>query len=334
MRAIRRSRRQRARLRAAARRALGALPLSAALLAGTLAVGCASTPEPPPLASAEELREQDLMLRLVEALDTSTAVDPDQLMNRLERLLPSWQAEQRKGRADAIEVVITSLVVPQYVIVREMFRSGPHERRLVAAWALGFTRVPNNDLGIASMHIDAQATLVRALPTLPDDVLANALLALWKIGEPSTPVDALADLILNHHDALVRANATLALGRVLREDTARRGVEAVLVALDDVDATVRVHAASVARSFPDRAYLARLESLIAEETTPLAQARMASALGALGSPSSAHLLIPLLRGESELVAVYAREALVEIFGEDRGRDPAAWHELVRTRNRG
>lgn len=270
------------------------------------------------------------MLRLVEALrqTQAKAEDPDQLMNGLERLLPAWQSEQRKGRADVLEVVLTSRVIPHYAIVREMFLNGPHERRLVAAWALGFTRVPLNDLGIASQHEQAQALLIREIPRLPDDVLANALLALWILAEPSTPIDPLTDLIVNHHDGLVRANATLALGRVLTPELSLQAVEAVIVALDDVDATVRVHAASIARNFPDRAYLARLESLIEEEDTPLAQARMASALGALKSRSSSRVLIPLLRGDNELVAVYARAALAAIFGVDRGPDPKPWNDLI------
>ena len=43
--------------------------------------------------------DADLMLRVVEALSRANEEDPITLLNALERLLPAWQTEQRKGRA-------------------------------------------------------------------------------------------------------------------------------------------------------------------------------------------------------------------------------------------
>lgn len=304
--------------------------LLSSLALACLGPGCSGPPtvEPELSESGLSARDEDLMLRLVEALARAGREDPMTLLNALEHLLPAWQKEQRKGRADALEVVLTSRVIPHYENLAEMFRSGPHERRLVAAWALGFTKVPENDLGIPTHHVDARKLLVSWIDQLPDDVLANALLGLWVLSDPETPMEPITDLIVNHHDALVRANATLLLGNILDESRARSAAQAVLVGLVDSDATVRVHAATIARRFPDNTYLSLLESRILEETTPLAQARMASALGAHGSRGSAIVLVPLLRSEHAIVGAYAHGALVTIFGRDLGTRAIDWAPVL------
>jgi hypothetical protein len=310
------------------------------LLFGPLA-GCASTPEDDgslrPALSPEELQAQrgaaeeaDFLERLQEAIASPDREDQMQTMNTLEHLLPSWQNEQRRGREKPLERIITIKVVSHFDAVLDSYEHGPRERRMVAAWALGFARVPPNDMGLASPHERALEALSAGLADTDDELLRNVLLGLWKLGDPNTPLPPILDIMVQHHDPDVRANAALALTTVLgspeRAVLARDGL---LVALSDSEAKVRLHAAAVLRRYPDPAGTERLLQLLPAEQMPLVRAAMASALGAAGSRSAGQLLLPMLGSAREIESTSARDALARIYGEDRGADPAAWADLVR-----
>ena len=211
----------------------------------------------------------------------------------------------------------------------EAFRSGDRNRRLVAAWALGFSRVPENARGIVSPHPQAVAALVAALDERDDELLRNELLALWKLGDTSVPVTPLLDLLVQHHDADVRSSAALALQTVLTEKTAPAAGDAVQVALTDSDPKVRLHATSIARRFPQPATTARIQELLAAETSPLVRANMALALGAARSRPAGPALVAMLRSPQAIESTSARQALAQVYGVDRGADPSAWSDLVR-----
>jgi len=311
------------------------------LLLLLLAAGCASTDaaeeplrstlSPEDLqAQRGEAEEADFLERLQEAVNAPGKEDQAQTMNTLEHMLPSWQNEQRRGREAPLERIITIKVVSRFDDVLDSFENGPRERRLVAAWALGFARVPPNDLGIASPHEKALEALSGGISSTDDELLRNVLLGLWKLGDPATPLPPLLDIMVQHHDADVRANAALALTTVLgspeRATLARDGL---MVALADSEAKVRLHAAAVLRRYPDPASTARLLALLPAEQTPLVRAAMASALGAAGSRAAGPLLLPMLGSAREIESTTAREALTRIYGEDRGANPAAWEDLVR-----
>jgi hypothetical protein len=304
------------------------------LFVALLACGCAAahaTPAPPlPGPDDEQLTasEEDFMARLAERM-RQPKHDTPTVMNGLERLLPQWHARQRVKEEAPIENLLTIEVVSQFDQVLDTFQSGGRERRLVAAWALGFSRVPENTLGIDSPHPRAIAALVGALGRDDDQLLRNALLALWKLGDPSTPTAPLLDMMTRHHDPEVRANAALALGTVLSPASAARVTDELLVALSDTEPRVRLHAAGIARRFPNAVCTTRLMQLLPTEQWPYVRAAMAAALGAARSSGAAAELVAMLGSPRAVEVGAARLALTQIFGVDRGPDPSAWSDLLR-----
>lgn len=298
-------------------------PIVAALLAAGCIAPASQGPDPIPAESFDT----DIVRRILEER-SQPPEDAFSVMNALERLLPSWQSAQRRGRAEPIERELTRRVVVSFEDVLRILRDGPHERRLVAAWALGFARVPENDLGLASPHAEALAALLPLLRDAPDDLLRNALLGVWMLADPATPIRPLTDIVLNHHDADARSNACLALLAVLTPERAPSAHEAVLVALTDPEDRVRLHASEVARRFPAPALTTQLQAVVREEGTPLVLASMVRALGAAGDRSSAPLFVYLLESPREVVAQSARLALIALFGVDRGARRSDWQDLL------
>ncbi|GEM_PF-3274718 len=305
--------------------------LSASFYALCLA-SCSTIPaEPGPAPAtlqAGESSAADLISRIASQQARGTGESASQVMNSLEHLLPAWLEEQRKVRVGPLENVVTQKVVVSFDQVAEMFLTGPHERQLVAAWALGFSRVPDNDRGVASRHEEALDLLLQAMPEVSDDVLSNIMLALWKLGDPATPLPLVTEIVVDHHDAMVRANATLVLATVLTPDTADFATDVLLVALGDSEARVRLHAARVAIEFPHPALTQRMEARLLDEETPFVTAAMARALGVAGSPSSAIPLVALLHNPRQIISSNAHQALVRIFGHDRGVTAEDWADLL------
>ena len=295
-----------------------------------LLLAACSSPEPahPILVDPVTANRDDFLQRLAEAKAKPDPADADTVMNDLEHLLPAWQTEQRRGTEKPLENILTIKVVTRFDDVLAAFNSGPRERRLVAAWALGFARVPENDLGLQSPHAIARDALVAALHETDDELLRNVLLGLWGLGDPDTPVQPIVDLLVQHHDPDVRANAALALNSILRAATASSAMDAALVALGDDDARVRLHATGIVRRFPSQAGTERLQQLLPDEEMPLVRAAIASALGAAGARSATAQLASMLSSTHEIEAVAAHRALVEIYGQDLGPKPADWAEML------
>lgn len=302
-----------------------------------LLLACAGpepAPDPPPPVQQAPVdmataARDDFIERLAERLAAPEREDTPELMNSLEQLIPAWQSEQRANRARPIENVASIQVITHFDQVLEAFKGGDRNRRLVAAWALGFSRVPENARGIVSPHPAAVSALVAALDEHDDELLRNELLALWKLGDTSVPITPLLDLLVQHHDADVRSSAALALQTVLTERTAPQATDAVQVALTDSDPKVRLHATSIARRFPQPATTARIQELLATEAAPLVRANMALALGAARSRPAGPALVAMLRSSQAIESTSARQALAQVYGVDRGADPGAWSDLIR-----
>ncbi len=306
-------------------------PAAGLLLAlALLPVGCSVFESKPKTIedkiAAAEL--DDFLVRLAQRLESPQREEPAALMFRLERLLPAWQSEQRDGNEAPLEAVLTQDVVAHFDIVLYEFERGVRDRRLVSAWALGFSRVPENDLGIRSPHPRAVAALIAAVPAADDEMMRNIMLGLWKIGDEDTPLQPIIDVATRHHDPEARGNATLALSSIITSRTNEAVVDAILAALTDADARVRMHAASTARRHPHAAYTSRIESLITSEHTPLVRASMAAALGRSGNTAAAPLLLPMLNSTYPVEQLSARQALTDLFGEDHGPRPEDWVHLI------
>ena len=311
-------------------------PLTAGLSLRVLSVGigllllaaCASTPEPKPIeVDASEAMRKDFLLRLQEAMRLPDNEDQAMVMNSLEHWLPDWQSEQRKGQAEPIEKLVTIKVVTHVDAVVAALQSGARERRVVAAWALGFARVPENDLGLVSPHERARDALVAVRAEPDDDLLRNATLGLWKLADPQTPVRPLANLLVSHHDPDVRANAALALVTVASTESVSSVRDAMLVALGDSEPRVRVHAALFARHFPAPEGTQRILQILPHENTPLVRAALAWALGAAKAQDAGPELLNMLSSQIQVEADAAHEALTSIYGKDWGRRRSDWPAL-------
>jgi len=304
------------------------LSWSAAVLASLTAFGCVATSPPlvmPDPAIAEKI---DTLNRLSEYLAHTPPEDPEVLVNSIERLMISWQREQRQGRERPLEHLVNRKVVANFDELVVVFQTGNHERRLVAAWALGFSRVPENPMGIASRHEEALAILMPVIENAPADTLNNVILAIWKIGDPETPLQPILDIAVNHPVAEVRANAALALTAILTEQTAILANDAVLLALTDSDPKVRLHASSLAAMYPHRLTTERVLALLPGEKTPLVRAGMAKALGAAKTPSAGPLLQRMLASPRGIERTWAHAALVSIYGVDLGNKPDDWERVL------
>ncbi|HZL99462.1 MAG TPA: HEAT repeat domain-containing protein, partial [Planctomycetota bacterium] len=285
------------------------LPLLLVACAGPDTAPSQTPPAAQPPVDLATASRDDFIERLAERLASSEREQTPELMNSIEQLIPAWQGEQRANRAQPIENVVSIKVIVHFDQVLESFQGPDRNRRLVAAWALGFSRVPENTRGIVSPHPRAVAALVAALEERDDELLRNELLALWKLGDPEVPIAPLLDLLVQHHDADVRSSAALALQTVLTARTAPLATDAVQVAFSDADAKVRLHATSIARRFPQPATTARLQELLGVESSPLVRANIALALGAAGARPAGPALVVMLRSPQEIEATSARQAL-------------------------
>jgi hypothetical protein len=300
--------------------------MRATLLASLLVfAACANTPEPKPIeVDVQGAMRKDFLLRLQEAMRVPDGEDEVQVMNSLEHWLPEWQEQQRKGQADPIEKLVRIKVVTHVDHVITALQTGSRERRIVAAWALGYARVPENDLGLVSPHDRARDALVAVLSEPDDALLRNATLGLWKLGDTSTPVRPLATLLVSHHDPDVRANAALALVTVSSDASVAGARDAMLVALGDAEPRVRVHAALFARHFPGVEGTQRILQILPHEQTPLVRAAMAYALGASRSEEAVPELLDMLSSQIQVEADAARDALTSIYGKDWGARRGDW----------
>jgi len=134
---------------------------------------------------------------------------------------------------------------------------------------------------------------------------------------------------VSHHDADVRSDAALALCTVLQPDTAARVIDSTLAALADKEPKVRLHAANIVRRFPATETTDQLIKRLPREDTPLVRAAMAAALGTAGRRDAAPLLVDMLGSARQIESITARQALVRLFGTDRGPMPQDWESLLR-----
>ncbi len=156
--------------------------------------------------------------------------------------------------------------------------------RTIAARALGFgSRAERTVPALAGVLGEADLSLV-----------SSALVSLYLLKSPATPLSPLTKL-LSHADADVRSNAALALYAVLR---ARRGEK------DRVELTPEVKAAA-----------GRLLVAVSDPRDPFVRAHAAAALGVIGDPAAADVLVNLLGDGEAAVRARAAEGLGQLGRE-------------------
>ncbi|MDA1266047.1 MAG: HEAT repeat domain-containing protein [Planctomycetota bacterium] len=158
-------------------------------------------------------------------------------------------------------------------VVAEL-ESGPPINRRIAAAALGF--VPSEN---------SLSPLLNALTDLDDEVVANALFGLAKLGDPDTPTASLAHLIEFGSTPVIRSNASLATLEVMRMDgdgsdmvrhAARKG-------LTDQDPGVRTHCALILARVLDFTSIEDLTLQLREDPVPSAAMAAGRAIAYMGS---------------------------------------------------
>jgi HEAT repeat protein len=339
-------------------RSIHALALSAAL-AGLAAC---STAEPAPEGRALTPDEIEYQKHLA---NTDTGViEQDELgvfLVRLNQNVVLWHrasvedvGSQDRMLVSNLEDVLQRSVYKNFDLVMQALRSDDPWQRTIAAGAIGFCRLDEPDDPLQRERFRARwpPLYPRALEPLTellssDDraLVRNALLSLWKIGAPDTPLAPVVECLVVD-DAEIRSNAALALSSILTPETGDDAIDALINAMYDADPKVRLHAVNAAMRTQHPNAAGRLAQLL-DDHYMLIQANAARALAEIGDRRNCrHLIDRLARLEAETagtkrktrsqmdarrdtVRVYLIGALETLSGEQFGDDVERWNEWWR-----
>jgi len=264
--------------------------------------------------------------------------DPGTLFLSLDQNLRKWreisartQLSDLAQRASLEEVLTRQVYYNFDAILAELQHGVDPEHRVVAAAALGFSRIPapdepGGDPSFPALHVRAVEPLVQALDSGNDELVVNALLSLGRIASPDMSRQVLVELMVKHHDASVRANAALALAQVCTEADASLVTGPVFSAISDPDATVRLHAVKALGRLHDPGSVGSLLDRLRRDDTPLVRACAALELGKLGDWTAVPYLIDGLQSEAQIVAFQCHRSLVRVTGRTDLRGYKAWRD--------
>lgn len=318
---------------------------------------CRSTPEEVGVPLTPE--EIDYQKRLQQAVsEPVTDEGRARLILQLDQSLSVWfrSALDRAGSPDRrlvdnVESVLQRTVYRNVESILQVARTGTDEQRAIACAALGFSKLTEPADAAARerfrerfppVYPRATTVLVESVGATSAAIVQNALLGLWKLGDPETPLEpVLAQL--DAKDGDIRSNAVLALGTILTPDTGERAIERILTCLYDNDPKVRNHAISAIAAMRHTDASGRLTQLL-DDNYLLIQANAARALGDLGDWRNAQALVvrlerlkaqsPSGKYREKTGLDYGREQVVQnitaalrrLSGEDFGDDPTLWRE--------
>ncbi len=333
--------------------------LSAALVLVT--AGCTGCAGYSPVDDARPLTPEELeyQRRLENYADAPLdAAGRAQLMVKLDRTLAIWGrtnveqlgSEDRKV-VNNLEEVLQRDVYKNFEAVLDVFDSGKPEQRLVAAAALGFSKLSEPDDPTLRdrfrerwppVYPRAVTALTRGLDSDDPAMVQNCLIGLWKIGDKSTPIEPIARFLSSDRVEL-RTHAALALSTVLGPETGERAIGALLNALYDADPKVRNHAVSAVIATRHNDAAGRLAQML-DDPYLLIEANAARGLAELGDWRNCQYLIDRLdRFVKERPSGRSREttdlderrtfigkhlvtALEKLSGKSFGEDMEKWHE--------
>lgn len=280
------------------------------LAAAALGAGCSGTAEDP-LEGGRPLTPQEMEYQRKLALSEQVALDAtgrSKLILSLDRSLQHWHRStveqvgtEEKQLTDSFEEVLQVTVYMNFDEILDVLESGAPNQRGIAAAALGFSRLKEPEdpaqrerflARWPRLYPRAIDPLVRHLGAEEPYVVQNCLLALWKLGDASTPVGPLLELLASP-DPSIRANAALALSTVLTPETGETAIAALLNALYDDDPKVRNHAATAVGAIRHKGAAGRLAQML-DDHYLLVQANAARALGQLGDRGNCGVLIARL----------------------------------------
>lgn len=307
------------------------------LLAAALGLpGCrAPEPELEPLSPDE-----------IETLAALRRADPERgriedrgtLFLSLDQNLRTWRTLGAKNEGgeieerDSLEIALTRQVYLNFdTILAELERGADPEHRVIAAAALGFSRIPapdepGGDPQFPAVHATAVRPLLDVIDSGSDDLVVNALLSLGRIADPDTPRQVLVEVLVKHHHDDARANAALAIGRIAGPQDAPLLLAPLIGALADRSAKVRLHAVKALGALEDRSVQGPLLERLRRDDSPLVQAAAALQLGRVGDLHAVQTLIEGLMSQTTLVHHQCQRSLVALTGRTDLKNYKAWRE--------
>lgn len=307
--------------------------------AGALALLAAcSTPEP--VLEPITPEERAGLLKAFEQFDPASARidDPGTLFMTLDQNLRKWRELSARTeisdieQRSSLEEVLTKQVYYNFdAVLNELQHGIDPEHRVIAAAALGFSRIPapdepGGDPEFPALHPRAVAPLMETIESGNDELIVNALLSLGRIGAPETSRQALVELMVKHHNASVRANAALALSAVCTPADSPLVLGPIYSALSDPNPTVRLHAVRALGKLQEKGALGPLLDRLRHDDTPLVKACAALELGRIGDFTAVSYLIDGLQSEAQIVTFQCHRSLVRITGEKEIKGYKAWRE--------
>ena len=252
----------------------------------------------------------------------------DQNLRTWRRLTTSTEVGDISQR-DSIEQALTRQVYINFdAILDELEHGRDPEHKIVAAAALGFSRIPAPDEpggnpNYPVLHSRAVAPLLAALDSGNDQIVMNSLLSIGRIASPETPRDVLIELMVTHHAEDVRANAALALAAIVTEADAPLVVGPLYSALSDPSHKVRLHAIKALVRVHDPNTQPALLNILRKDPMPLVQACAAMELGRIGNWDAIDALIEGLHVNHYLLFFECQRSLMRLTGESK-KDYVEW----------
>ena len=255
------------------------------------------------------------------------------LFTTLDQNLRSWRTLTSSGdllkrfQIESLEEAMTRHVYLNFDTILAELDGGDPEYRRIAAASLGFSVIPapdepGGDPKFSQVHERAVQPLIQTLDEGDDALTQNALLALSRIASPVTPIELVLEILLTHHDENVRANAALALVKVLQPHHADVALSTLYAALQDESAKVRLHTVSALGTLHQAKSVDQVLGVFTSDDSPLVRANAARVLGQLGQEEAIPFLISGLKLAS--IRNECRRSLIRITGKDLGPDPDPW----------
>lgn len=260
---------------------------------------------------------------------TSLVQEVPELFHGLSNLLSAWwDSALAKDSPKDIRIytslgdLLTRRVYFNFETILNQLDNGPPPNRVIAAAALGFSRIPEND-HYPQIHPRAIEALIEVLDCGNDSIVENALLSLYVLGDPNTPLEPVLDIMTQHHAPNVRANAALAVQAIATPEKSDIILPYVLPGLKDDEPKVRNHSILIATKLRHPSTIEPLLELLMDPY-PLIRANSAQALGEVADIRICGELIPLLASAYPIERECALKSLRKLSGEEYGFEAEDW----------
>lgn len=305
---------------------------SVTLVCGLLVLltACSSVPEKPePIPLTED--EIAFLKKLDDPETFSLVQEVPYLFPTLINLLTAWldsalsQDDPKEMRISSnLKDILSRRVYVNFDTIMDQLENGPPPNRVIAAAALGFSRIPESE-NFPQVFPRATEALLGVLDCGDDKIVENALLGLYILEDKNAPLDKILEIMVQHHDPDVRANAALAVRAIVSPRVSEQVLPYVLPALKDEEPKVRNHCILIACQLNDKSTLSALVDLLNDQYA-LIQANAAKALGQMGTTHTCGYLIPMLGSRFPIVREHSLRALCILSGENFGFEIQDWRD--------